>query len=111
MVRVEALVCSYLLVFALFVTYPGSLARPGGTGSFLHAPSHPIGQTHVPMRVGEPLQGHLPLYPVYVDNRIAIPAGSLLCGSVVQLKAGSKPPHPLAALGRFHSVSYPGRTI
>ncbi len=39
---------------------------------------------HVPMKAGEPLEGRL-LYPVYVDNRVAIPAGSKLYGSVIRL--------------------------
>jgi hypothetical protein len=39
---------------------------------------------HVPMKVGEPLQGRL-LYPVYVDNQIAIAAGATLRGTVLQL--------------------------
>lgn len=39
---------------------------------------------HVPMRIGESLQGSL-LYPVYADNRLVIPAGSILRGNVVAL--------------------------
>ncbi len=39
---------------------------------------------HVPMKAGESLEGRL-LYPVYVDNRIAIPAGATLRGTVIQL--------------------------
>ena len=39
---------------------------------------------HVPMKTGEPLEGRL-LYPVYVENRIAVPAGTVLRGGVVQL--------------------------
>ncbi len=39
---------------------------------------------HVPMKAGEPLEGSL-LYPVYVENRIAVPAGTILRGSVIQL--------------------------
>lgn len=39
---------------------------------------------HVPMKKGEPLQGSL-LYPVYAENRLAIPAGSVLRGSVISL--------------------------
>jgi hypothetical protein len=39
---------------------------------------------HVPMKVGESLEGRL-LYPVYVDNQIAIPAGATLRGTVLQL--------------------------
>ena len=39
---------------------------------------------HVPMKTGERLEGRL-LYPVYVDNRIALPAGAVLRGTVMQL--------------------------
>jgi hypothetical protein len=39
---------------------------------------------HVPMKAGESLEGRL-LYPVYVDNRIAIPADTTLRGTVIQL--------------------------
>jgi hypothetical protein len=39
---------------------------------------------HVPMKNGEPLEGRL-LYPVYVENRIAIPAGTALRGRVIEL--------------------------
>jgi hypothetical protein len=39
---------------------------------------------HSPMRTGEPLQGRL-LYPIYVDNQIALPAGSMLHGRVIRL--------------------------
>src|ERR1700761_2016028 len=39
---------------------------------------------HVPMKSGKPLEGRL-LYPVYVDNRIAIPAGATIHGTVLQL--------------------------
>jgi hypothetical protein len=49
---------------------------------------------HVPMKTGEALEGRL-LYPVCVDNRVAIPAGAILRGSVVQL--GSNRSH------RIHS--------
>ena len=41
---------------------------------------------HVPMKTGEPLQGRL-LYPIYVENRIAIPAGTALRGNVIRLDA------------------------
>jgi len=39
---------------------------------------------HVPMKVGESLEGRL-LYPVYEGNQVAIPAGCLLQGHVVRL--------------------------
>ena len=41
---------------------------------------------HVPMKVGESLEGRL-LYPVYVDNKIAIAAGATLRGTVLQLES------------------------
>ena len=37
------------------------------------------------MKIGEPIDGHL-LYPVYAGNRLAIPIGSVLQGSVVGLQ-------------------------
>src|SRR5882757_5356807 len=39
---------------------------------------------HVPMKVGASVEGRL-LYPVYVDNQIAIAAGATLRGTVLQL--------------------------
>jgi hypothetical protein len=39
---------------------------------------------HTRMRAGEPLEGRL-LYPVYIENRIAMPAGSILQGRVIRL--------------------------
>jgi hypothetical protein len=39
---------------------------------------------HVPMKAGEGLQGRL-LYGIYVDNQLALPAGTIVCGTVVQL--------------------------
>ena len=40
---------------------------------------------HVPMKTGELLEGRL-LYPIYIDNQIAIPAGSTFRGTVTGLK-------------------------
>jgi len=39
---------------------------------------------HVPMRAGELLTGRL-LYPLYVENKVALPAGTIVRGSVIQL--------------------------
>lgn len=44
---------------------------------------------HAPMKTGASLTARV-LYPVYVDNRLAIPAGSTLQGAVVQLKPNKK---------------------
>ena len=41
---------------------------------------------HVPMKAGEALEGRL-LYGIYVDNRIALPGGTILRGKVVKLDA------------------------
>jgi hypothetical protein len=41
---------------------------------------------NTPMKNGQPLQARL-LYPVYAQNRVAIPAGSMLYGHVVQLRS------------------------
>lgn len=41
---------------------------------------------HVPMKKGEPLRCRL-LYPVYAENRLAIPVGSVVRGRVVGLQA------------------------
>ena len=39
---------------------------------------------HVPMRSGEQLTGRL-LYPVYIENKVALPAGIFVHGDVIQL--------------------------
>lgn len=44
---------------------------------------------HAPMKTGASLTARV-LYPVYVDNRLAIPASSTLQGTVVQLKPNKK---------------------
>jgi hypothetical protein len=56
-----------------------SIQIPSATPLSVQLPSH------VPMKTGETVEGRL-LYAVYVDNRIAIPAGTVVRGSVIQLK-------------------------
>lgn len=46
-------------------------------------------QQHAPMKAGKPLEGRL-LYPVYIENRVAIPAGAILRGKVIQLSPDRK---------------------
>jgi hypothetical protein len=41
---------------------------------------------HVPMKAGEALRGRL-LYGIYVDNQLALPAGTIVCGRVVELES------------------------
>ncbi len=43
---------------------------------------------HVPMKKGEPLQCRL-IYPVYADNKLVLPAGTLVRGSVIALRSDS----------------------
>jgi hypothetical protein len=74
--------CSVLL--SLIVTAPALFAQetsvqiPAGTPLPVQ-----LGK-HIPMKKGEALDCHL-MYPVYAKNQLAIPAGSILRGSVVAL--------------------------
>jgi hypothetical protein len=76
----------YFFVFVSFVALlPGLLH---GQAASVQIPSTtPLSVEllqHVPMKTGEPLEVRL-LYPIYVENRIVVPAGTLLHGSVIQL--------------------------
>ena len=79
---------SALYLFAcasLLALLSGSLY--GQTGSIQVPADTPLSVQlvkHVPMKSGERLEGRL-LYPVYVENRIAIPAGAILRGTVIEL--------------------------
>jgi hypothetical protein len=69
----------------LLALLPGSL--PGQTTSIRIPASTPLSVQllhHVPMKTGAALEGRL-LYPVYVENRVAIPAGCTLRGQIVRL--------------------------
>ena len=74
----------FLALLSLIVASPLLLAQE----IFLQVPATTplpveLGE-HVPMKNGEPLGCHL-LYPVYADNQLVIPAGSILRGSVIAL--------------------------
>lgn len=77
-----ALRCSLLLL--LTVTVPGLFAQdatvqiPAGTPLPVQ-----LGK-HVPLKKGEALDCHL-MYPVYAKNKVAIPAGSVVRGTVLAL--------------------------
>ena len=75
----------YVLVIPAFVLAP---VRSRAQQALVQVPpSTPLPiqlGKHVSMKKGEPLQGYL-LYPVYADNRLVIPAGSILSGNVVKL--------------------------
>jgi hypothetical protein len=75
----------YVLVMPAFVLAP--LRSRAQQALVQVPPSTPLPiqlGKHVPMKKGEPLQGYL-LYPVYAENRLVIPAGSILRGKVVKL--------------------------
>src|SRR6202167_461787 len=81
-----ARVATRSFAFASLVALLPSLSRAQATS--IQIPSTtPIAVQlvqHVPMKTGESLEGRL-LYPVYVENQIAIPAGTVIRGSVIQL--------------------------
>jgi hypothetical protein len=58
---------------------PDALTIPAGT------PIEARLTRHIPMKVGQPVQASLE-HPVYTENRLALPAGALLQGSVVSLE-------------------------
>src|SRR5271168_155271 len=72
-------------MFALFALLPVSASGQAGTIEIPSATPLSVELVkHVPMKTGEPLQARL-LYPIYVNNRIAIPAGGVLRGKVIRL--------------------------
>jgi len=64
---------------------------------------------HVPMKVGESVEGRL-LYPVYVDNQIAIAAGATLRGTVLQLDSDRSRRIRALPLGRRPAARSIGKT-
>lgn len=72
---------------------------------------------HVPLREGQPISARL-LYPVYVDNQLAIPAGSVFDGNIVSLfpdkhrrtqgkLEGDFTPFRKPTVA-FHAITFPG---
>jgi hypothetical protein len=83
--RVSGIICFTLVCFCSRVAQPlWGQAKP-----LVIASGIPLSvqlPRHAPMKVGAPLDCRL-LYPVYVDNQMAIPAGATLRGTVIQLHA------------------------
>jgi hypothetical protein len=77
-----ALRCSVLLL--LIVTTPGLLAQKATVQIPVGTPLPVQLGKHVPLKKGEALDCHL-MYPVYAKNEVAIPAGSIVRGTVVAL--------------------------
>ena len=85
-IPVSARSAACFFAFAFFVALLPRLLQ-GQAISIEVPPATPLSVQllqHVPMKTGEPLNGRL-LYPIYVGNRIAVPAGTVLRGSVIQL--------------------------
>ncbi len=57
---------------------PRAVTLPAGTQLPVSIPDH------LPMKAGEPLRAAL-IYPVYADNRLVLPAGTVINGTVVSL--------------------------
>ena len=74
----------FLTLLSLILAASGLSAQSGSVQVAASTPLLVRLGKHVPMKKGERLQGNL-LYPVYAENRLAIPAGSVLRGSVVAL--------------------------
>lgn len=75
-ISVLALAVALLPAAALCQTEAGAV--PAGT------PLAVVVDQHFPMRAGQLIQAHL-LYPIYVDNRLLLPAGTVVTGNVVGL--------------------------
>lgn len=79
--------CRRLLISFLLVL-PVSTCLSRAENTMVNIPSGtpiPVQVTaHYPMRTGEKIEAHL-LYPIYADNHVAIPAGTLVRGSILEL--------------------------
>lgn len=73
-----------LLLLALFCPLSHGQAAPIEVPAATPLPVQLL--QHVPMKKGESIDARL-LYPVYVNNRIAIPAGTAVRGRVIRLDA------------------------
>ena len=66
----------------------GALGQPRAGGEVAIPAGTPLDARltrHVPMKIGEALRASL-VYPVYVDNRLVLPVGTQLTGSIVALE-------------------------
>jgi hypothetical protein len=77
--RFLALLPAGILCACSFPAYAKTIDIPSGTPLSVEL------FRHSPMKTGEPLEGRL-VYPVFVENRMALPAGSILYGRVVGLE-------------------------
>lgn len=81
LLRVSLLICFLVAAPAVLGqgAQPEALTIPAGT------PIEARLTRHLPMRAGEPVQASL-AHAVYADNKLALPEGALLRGSVVSLE-------------------------
>jgi hypothetical protein len=77
------------ILLPCFLTAPGSVwcqsAEPEQLTIAAGTPIEAKLKRHVPMKVGQPVETSLE-HPVYAENKVALPAGVLLRGSVVSLE-------------------------
>ena len=76
--------CAFVFVLALL-----PVASLGQSSAGTVPPGTPLAlviDQHYPMRSGQPIRAHL-IYPIYVDNRLVLPANTVVTGSVVDLRA------------------------
>ncbi len=59
---------------------------------------------HLPMRVGQPIRARL-IYPVFADNQLVLPAGTVVSGAIVALRAD----HHRRVRARFYGDFTPFR--
>jgi hypothetical protein len=78
--RSSAFLSLLTLLPVLLPAQTASIQIPSATPFSVELPNH------VPMKAGEALEARL-LYPIYVENQIAVPAGTVLRGTIVQLNA------------------------
>ncbi len=89
--HIRGMLCAPYARFAILALASSAALLPGSLHGQVTSVRIPSGTPlsvellqHVPMRAGEQLTGRL-LYPVYIENRVALPAGTIVRGSVIQL--------------------------
>ena len=89
--HIRGMLCAPYARFAILALASAAAFLPGSLHGQVTSVRIPSGTPlsvellqHVPMRAGEQLTGRL-LYPVYIENAVALPVGTIVHGSVIQL--------------------------
>lgn len=86
------LIFGFALTFSFSLAYAQATAVPGGTTLQVQV------ERDTPMKPGHVIQGKV-VYPLYVDNRMAIPAGGELVGHIIGLQPAAKKERINARMG------------